>query len=88
MEINDIISHIMTEMTDTDELNHLKKVIKMRRESIASDLKGILKPGDRVKIDSTKIPEGIIHKVNRTKAVILDDKGIGWDVPLTMIRSN
>jgi len=88
MEINEIVSHIMTKMTDTDELNHLKKVIDMRRKSIASDLKAILKPGDRVKVDSTKIPEGIVHKVNRTKVVILDDKGIGWDVPLTMIRSN
>jgi len=88
MEINEIVSHIMTKMTNTDELNHLKKVIDMRRKSIASDLKAILKPGDRVKVDSTKIPEGIVHKVNRTKAVILDDKGIGWDVPLTMIRSN
>ena len=53
----------------------------------ASDLKGVLKPGDRVKIDSTKIPEGIVHKVNRTCAVILDEKGMGWDVPLTMIRT-
>ena len=87
MEINDIISHIMTKMTDTDELNHLKKVIDMRRKSIASDLKAILKPGDRVKVDSTKIPEGIVHKVNRTKAVILDDTGMGWDVPLTMIKA-
>ena len=87
MEINEIISHIMTKMTDTDELNHLKKVIDMRRKSIASDLKDTLKPGDRVKVDSTKIPEGIVHKVNRTKAVILDEKGMGWDVPLTMIRT-
>ena len=87
MEINDMVRHIMTKMTDTDELNHLKKVINMKKKSIASDLKAILKPGDRVKIDSTKIPEGVVHKVNRTCAVILDEKGMGWDVPLTMIRT-
>ena len=84
---NEIISHIMTKMTDTDELNHLKKVIKMRKEDIASDLKAILKPGDRVKVNSTKIPEGVVHKVNRTCAVILEEKGMGWDVPLTMIKT-
>ena len=87
MEINEIVSHIMTKMTDTDELNHLKKVIKMRRESIARDLKYTLKPGDRVKVDGNRITGGIIEKVNRTKAIVIDDNGQGWTVPLTMIRT-
>ena len=87
MEINEIVSHIMTKMTDTDELNHLKKVINMKRKDIARDLKYTLKPGDRVKVDGNRITGGIIHKVNRTKAVVLDDNGQGWDVPLTMIRT-
>ena len=88
MEINEIVSHIMTKMTDTDELNHLEKVIRMKREDIARDLKYTLQPGDRVKVDGNKGLEGIIHKVNRTKAVISDDNGQKWNVPLTMIRSN
>ena len=88
MEINDIVSHIMTKMTDTDELNHLKRVIKMKREDIARDLKYTLQPGDRVKVDGNKVLEGIIHKVNRTKAVISDINGQKWNVPLTMIRSS
>ena len=87
MEINEIISHIMTEMTDTDELNHLRKVIKMRKEDIARDLKDTLKPGDRVKVDSNRMPEGIVHKVNRTKVVVKDEHGQGWDIPLTMIST-
>ena len=87
MEINDMVRHIMTKMTDTDELNHLKKVINMRRKDIASDLKGILKPGDRVRIEGSKITGGIVHKVNRTKVVVKDEHGQGWDVPLTMIRT-
>tara|TARA_R100001244_G_scaffold25306_1_gene25842 strand:- start:178 stop:447 length:270 start_codon:yes stop_codon:yes gene_type:complete len=87
MEINDIVSHIMTKMTDIDELNHLKKVINMKRKDIARDLKYTLKAGDRVRIEGSKIKGGIIHKVNRTCAVIKDDNGQGWDVPLTMIRT-
>ena len=87
MEINEIVSHIMTKMTDTDELNHLKKVINMRRKDIASDLKGILKPGDRVRVDGNRITGGIVHKVNRTKVVVKDENGQGWDVPLTMIKT-
>ena len=87
MEVNDMVSHIMTKMTDTDELNHLKKVIKMRRESIARDLKYSLMPGDRVKVDGNRITGGIIEKVNRTNAIVIDDNGQGWTVPLTMIRT-
>ena len=87
MEINDIISHIMTKMTDTSELNHLKKVIKMRKEDIARDLKDTLKPGDKVNVDSRKVPEGIIEKIMIKNAVIRDFNGIGWTVPLTMIRT-
>ena len=87
MEINDMVSHIMTKMTDTDELNHLKKVINMRRKDIASDLKVTLKPGDRVRVDGNRITGGIVHKVNRTKVVVKDENGQGWDVPLTMIRT-
>ena len=87
MEINDIVSHIMTKVTDIDELNHLKKVIDMKRKDIARDLKYTLMPGDRVKVDGNRITGGIIEKVNRTKAVIKDDNGQGWTVPLTMIRT-
>ena len=87
MEINEIVSHIMTKMTDTDELNHLKKVIKMRRESIARDLKYTLRPGDKVNIDSKRITEGTIEKRMIKNAVIRDFNGNGWTVPLTMIRT-
>ena len=87
MEINEIVSHIMTKMTDTDELNHLKKVIDMKRKDIASDLKDTLKPGDRVRINGSRITGGIIEKINRTKVVVRDEDGQGWTVPLTMIRT-
>ena len=87
MEINEIISHITTKMTDTDELNHLKKVIDMKRQDIASSLKHSLLPGDRVKVDSQKVGYGHIVKVNRTKVVVRDDNNQQWTVPLTMIST-
>ena len=87
MEINDMVSHIMTKVTDTDELNHLKKVIKMRKEDIARDLKDTLKPGDKVNVDSRKVHEGIIEKIMIKNAVIRDFNGNGWTVPLTMIKT-
>ena len=87
MEINDIVSHIMTKMTDTDELNHLKKVIKMRKEDIARDLKYTLRPGDKVNVDSNRITEGTIEKIMIKNAVIRDFNGNGWTVPLTMIKT-
>ena len=87
MEINDIVSHIMTKITSTDELNHLKKVIKMRKEDIARDLKYTLKPGDKVKVNSNRITEGTIEKIMIKNAVIRDFNGNGWTVPLTMIKT-
>ena len=87
MEINEIISHIMTKITNTDELNHLKKVIKMKKEDIARDLKYTLRPGDKVKVDSNRITEGVIEKIMIKNAVIRDFNGMGWTVPLTMIRT-
>ena len=87
MEINDIVSHIMTKITNTDELNHLKKVIKMRKEDIARDLKYTLKPGDKVKINSKRITEGTIEKIMIKNAVVRDFNGNGWTVPLTMIKT-
>ena len=87
MEINEIVSHVMTKMNDTDELNHLKRVIDMRREDIARGLKNSLLPGDRVKVDSQKVGYGHIVKVNRTKVVVRDDNNQQWTVPLTKIST-
>ena len=87
MEINEMVSHIMTKITSTDELNHLKKVIKMRKEDIARDLKYTLRPGDKVNINSNRVTEGTIEKIMIKNAVIRDFNGNGWTVPLTMIRT-
>ena len=86
MDVNEITKHIMM-IDNTDDLNHIKRMLNMRREDVARDLKYALMPGDRVKTDSNKLPTGTIVKVNRTKAVIRDDNGQQWTVPLTMIST-
>ena len=74
MDVNEITKHIMM-MDNTDDLHHITRMIKMRREDLARDLKYVLRPGDRIKTDSNRIPTGTIVKVNRTKAVVRDDNG-------------
>ena len=86
MDVNEITKQIMM-INNTDDLNHIKRMLKMRREDLARDLKYALIPGDRIKTDSNRIPTGTIVKVNRTKAVVRDERGQQWTVPLTMIST-
>ncbi len=86
MDVNEITKQIMM-INNTDDLNHIKRMLKMRREDVARDLKYELKPGDRIRTDSNRIPTGTIVKVNRTKAIVRDDNGQQWTVPLTMISA-
>ena len=86
MDVNEITKQIMM-INNTDDLNHIKRMLNMRREDVARDLKYALMPGDRIKTDSNRIPTGTIVKVNRTKAVVRDDNGQQWTVPLTMIST-
>tara|TARA_A100001201_G_C4066511_1_gene194314 strand:+ start:179 stop:445 length:267 start_codon:yes stop_codon:yes gene_type:complete len=86
MDVNEITKQIMM-INNTDDLNHIARMLNMRRQDVARDLKYALMPGDRIKTNSSKIPTGTIVKVNRTKAVVRDDKGQQWTVPLTMIST-
>ena len=86
MDVNEITKQIMM-INNTDDLNHIKRMLKMRREDVARDLKYELKPGDRIRTDSNRIPTGTIVKVNRTKAIVRDENGQQWTVPLTMISA-
>ena len=86
MDVNEITKQIMM-MDNTDDLKHIKRIVKMRREDLARDLKYALRPGDRIRTDSNRILTGTIVKVNRTKAVVRDDGGQQWTVPLTMIST-
>ena len=86
MDVNEITKHIMM-IDNTDDLNHIKRMLNMRREDVARDLKYALMPGDRIKTDSNRIPTGTIVMVNRSKAGVRDDIGQHWTVPLTMIST-
>ena len=86
MDVNEITKQIMM-INSADELNHIKKMLKMRQGDLARDLKYSLNPGDMVTTTSNRVPTGTIAKVNRTKAVVIDDNGQRWTVPLTMIRT-
>ena len=59
MDVNEITKHIMM-MDNTDDLHHITRMIKMRRQDLARDLKYALMPGDRIKTDSNRIPTGTI----------------------------
>ena len=59
MDVNEIKKQIMM-INNTDDLNHIKRMLNMRREDVARDLKYALMPGDRIKTDSNRIPTGTI----------------------------
>ena len=87
MDVNEITKHIMM-INNTDDLNHIKRMLSMRREDVARGLKNSLLPGDRVKVDSQRVGYSHVVKVNRTKVVVRDDNNQQWTVPLTMISTN
>ena len=87
MEVNDVTKYIMMS-NNTEDLNHIKRMLQMRREDIARGLKHSLLPGDRVKVDSQKVGYGHIVKVKRTKAIVRDDNNQQWDIPLTLISTH
>ena len=87
MYVNEITKHIMM-INNTDDLNHIKRMLSMRREDVARGLKNSLLPGDRVKVDSQRVGYAHVVKVNRTKVVVRDDNNQQWTVPLTMISTN
>ena len=86
MDVNEITKHIMM-INNTDDLNHIKRMLSMRREDVARGLKNSLLPGDRVKVDSQRVGYAHVVKVNRTKVVVRDDNNQQWTVPLTMIST-
>ena len=87
MDVNEITKHIMM-INNTDDLNHIKRMLSMRREDVARGLKNSLLPGDRVKVDSQRVGYAHVVKVNRTKVVVRDDNNQQWTVALAMISPN
>ena len=70
---------------DTIDVRYLRNICDEQIRSISNMLKYDLNPGGKVTINSKRITEdGIIKKVNRTRAVVLID-GKQWNVPFALI---
>tara|TARA_B100000519_G_C14216726_1_gene425350 strand:+ start:101 stop:346 length:246 start_codon:yes stop_codon:yes gene_type:complete len=77
---------MVSDVDNIDDLNIIKDIITNQRRYLAQKNAFGLVKGDKVKITgSNKIEEGIIEKVNRTRAVVMVGN-IGWNVPFEMIR--
>ncbi len=80
------IRNMVSDVDNIDDLNIIKDIITNQRRYLAQKNAFGLVKGDKVKITgSNKIEEGIIEKVNRTRAVVMVGN-IGWNVPFEMIR--
>ena len=70
---------------DLRELNLIQAWTKDRKRFLGNRLKYSLQAGDKVTVrNGTKVDEGTITKINRTRAVV-DMRGGSWTVPFSMI---
>ena len=75
----------LTQMNDLEELRLIQSVIRDKMKSLGSAIKYELVKGDAIIITSKKgVENGIIEKVNRTRAVVKIN-GSSWNVPFSMI---
>ena len=83
--IDEIRSRI-SDIENIDDLNIIKEIVSNQRKYLGQkNAFGLIK-GDKVKIiGSGRINEGIIEKINRTRAVVMVGD-VGWNVPFEMIR--
>ena len=86
--LSDVLDFILT-TKDNDTLVTINEAVKDRLSTNSSRLKYELEPGDKVKITgSGKVTEGVVHKVNRTRALVItywNDKKTKFHVPFTML---
>ena len=70
---------------DKMDVRYLRSICDDQIRTISNMLKYDLNPGDKVSINSKRLVEdGVIKKVNRTRAVVLID-GKQWNVPFSLI---
>ena len=73
-------------LTDKVDVRYIRNICNERIRSLSNMLKYDLSPGDKVSINSKRMADedGIIKRVNRTRAVVLID-GKSWNVPFELI---
>ena len=85
MMLNDIELKI-NQIEDIRELRQINQFVRNRRKAIGCKIKYKLSVGDNVTVSNGKsIDEGVIKKINRTRAVVYM-RGGSWTVPFSMIR--
>ena len=87
--MSQLIDEIRTRISDVnsiEDLNILRDIITNQKIQLGQKNAFNLIKVDKVKIiGSGKIEEGIIEKINRTRAVVMVGN-VGWNVPFEMIR--
>tara|TARA_Y100001973_G_C5188978_1_gene329675 strand:+ start:1010 stop:1291 length:282 start_codon:yes stop_codon:yes gene_type:complete len=84
----DEIRNLISNLDNIDDLNTIKEIVMNQRKYLAKKNAFNLIKGDKVKITgSGKIKEGIIEKINRTRAIVMVGD-TGWNVPFEMIRKD
>jgi len=87
---DDILKEVVSLIHQVDNTTNLRRVVdevKQRRIEIGQSIKYKLSPGDKVFVTSRTEgkEEGLIQKVNRTRAVVKIGP-TAWNVPFSMIE--
>ena len=87
IERKEFLADLM-QIRDVNELRLIRSAINDRIKEISSRVKYELKKGDTIIVTSKKgVEDGIIEKVNRTRAVVRMN-GSSWNVPFSMIAKS
>jgi len=79
------IENKINKIEDLRELQQIQQFVKERRRALGNRLKYELSVGDNVVVNSGRgRDEGVITKINRTRAVVNIDDRL-WNVPFSMI---
>ena len=82
----DDIRNKISDLDNIDDLNIVRDLVRNQKKYLGQKNAFNLIKGDKVKITgSGKIQEGIIERINRTRAVVMVGN-IGWNVPFEMLR--
>ncbi len=78
--------NMISDSDNLDDLKIIKDAVNYRMETVAKRNSFSFKKGDKVRIvGSGRINEGVIQKVNITRALVLSGK-TSYDVPFVMLR--
>ena len=84
-KIDDIRNKI-SDLDNMDDLNIIKQIVANQRKYLAQKNAFGLVKGQKVRITgSSKIKEGVVEKVNRSRALVMVEN-VGWNVPFEMLR--